>query len=131
MVDAALPDLRLDHHLLDHHEGNPDLRQGRLLHGPLPLRRHDHLLHSRPDPERRRSRLGPHVLAQVGQPLEANGLARCSNSGLFNRSPEHVDGCYKRPIVKDKSSKFISIKKAKTYALEKTEQAAPHNLKSE
>jgi hypothetical protein len=58
-----------------------DLRQGGLFHRPVSLCGHDHLLHPGPDPEGRRSRTCPHVLAQDGELTQAHGLARCCNPG--------------------------------------------------
>ena len=61
----------------------PVLRQGGILHGPLPLRGPDHLLHQRVDTQGSWSRSGSHVLPKNGKSTSAHCLAQCCSSGDF------------------------------------------------
>ncbi len=74
MVDADLLDRGLDHSLFDYHEGNPILRQGRLLYSPLSLCRSHHLFRSRTNTSGSRSRTSPHVQSKGKSTVNVNDI---------------------------------------------------------
>lgn len=108
-MDAFMPRFRLGHHFRDHHERHPIVRQGRLLHGPVPLRRDDHLLHPRPDLEGSRSRTLSHVPTQDGQPSQTHGLAGCGHSGLIFLKPTNFHFSYDTTFFQKRLAKLTLI----------------------